>query len=86
MMVRTGTHKLWYDHRSRDGELYDLAADPDELENLYDRPEHADLRRQLFERMLHVRLEDDGRAALPTARERRLQREVWSSREPEVVP
>jgi arylsulfatase A-like enzyme len=86
MMVRTERHKLWYDHRSRDGELYDLATDPDELENLYDRPEHAELRRQLFERMLHARLEDDWRDALPTAREKRLQREVWSSYEPEVVP
>ena len=86
MMVRSETHKLWYDHRFRDGEMYDLAADPYELENLYDRPEHAELRRQLSERMLHARLEDDYRDALPTRAEKRLQREVWSSYEPEVVP
>ena len=86
MMVRTEASKLWYDHRSGDGEMYDLAADPDELDNLYDAPERADLRRTLFERMLHARLEDDARDALPTERDRRLHREVWSSYEPEVVP
>jgi arylsulfatase len=85
MMVRTEASKLWYDHRSRDGEMYDLAADPDELENLYDVPERAELRRTLFERMLHARMEDDSRDALPTEREKRLHREVWSSYEPEVV-
>ena len=85
MMVRTETSKLWYDHRARDGELYDLAADPDELDNLYGVRESAELRRALFERLLHIRMEDDYRDALPTEREKRLQREVWSAYEPEVV-
>jgi arylsulfatase len=86
MMLRTGRHKLWYDHRAGDGELYDLAADADELDNLYARPEHADLRRTMFERLLHERLDADWRDSLPTHSDRRRQLEVWSSYEPEVVP
>lgn len=40
--------------RSRDGELYDLAADPDELTNLYHRPEHAGLREELKDHLIDV--------------------------------
>jgi hypothetical protein len=56
-----------------------------ELSNLYENPAHAELRRTLFERMLHARLEDDWRDAVPTEADMRRQREVWSSYEPEVV-
>ena len=85
MMLRTETAKFWYDHRHGDGEMYDLASDPDELNNLFPDPGHCELRRELVERMLHLRMEDDYRDALPTDRQRRIHREVESSYEPEVV-
>ena len=85
MMLRTETAKFWYDHRHGDGEMYDLASDPDELNNLFPDPGHCELRRELVERMLHLRMEDDYRDALPTDRERRIHREVESSYEPDVV-
>ncbi|MDA7425322.1 sulfatase-like hydrolase/transferase [Thalassococcus lentus] len=46
--VRTKTHKLTIDLQSGAGELYDMAADPDETVNLFDDPEHADLRARLI--------------------------------------
>lgn len=59
-MLRSGTHKLviWHGSpataRDMDGELYDLATDPDELENLYHRPEHSALREQMKDLLLNV--------------------------------
>lgn len=56
-MLRTGDHKLIVQHgppatsRERTGELYDMAADPDELHNLWDDPDSAETRIEL-ERML----------------------------------
>ncbi len=45
--VRTQTHKMTVDLRSGAGEMYDLGNDPQERINLYDDPDHADLRAQL---------------------------------------
>jgi hypothetical protein len=48
----TPTHKLcFYSHRPF-GELYDTAADPDQVRNLWDRPEAARLQRELTARLL----------------------------------
>ena len=45
--VRCKSSKLTMDLQSGAGEMYDLAADPHELENLFDDPAHAALREQL---------------------------------------
>lgn len=59
-MLRTGPHKLVVHHgapasgRARDGELYDLAADPGELRNLWRDPEHLGTRAALEARLMDV--------------------------------
>jgi arylsulfatase A-like enzyme len=45
--VRTKTAKLTLEMNSQAGEMYDLTADPHELTNLYDDPEHRALRDHL---------------------------------------
>ena len=84
MMIRTARYKLWYDCHEKDGEMYDLEKDPLELNNLYNDPNFGELRRELFERMLHRRMYDDYISGIPTDRERRLLQEVQASYEPEV--
>ena len=46
--VRTRTHKMTVDLISGAGELYDLEADPGEMENLFDRPDALALRLELM--------------------------------------
>ncbi len=48
-IVRTKNAKLTLDLASGEGEMYDLASDPDEMDNVFNRPEYADLRRELTE-------------------------------------
>ncbi len=84
MMIRTDRHKLWYNPVDGDGEMYDLERDPMELDNLFGLPEHSEMRRELFERMLHERIRDDQRFSQPTERDKRLHAEVNSSYEPET--
>ena len=55
--VRTRTHKLTMDLRSGAGELYDLAEDPCETRNLFDRPDAAAVRGEL-EILLATRPDD----------------------------
>lgn len=54
-MLRTRDHKLVVAHGEGEGELYDLAADPDELRNLWHDPAHlgtkAELLTQLADRL-----------------------------------
>jgi len=46
-MVRTHTHKFVFSQADM-GELYDLEADPHELENLFGRPEHRETQERLM--------------------------------------
>jgi hypothetical protein len=46
--VRTKTAKLTTEMNSQAAEMYDLTADPHELTNIFDSPEHAQLRDQLI--------------------------------------
>ena len=48
------------------GELYDLRNDPDEMENLFDDPAHADIRAQLFERLAKKQIELVDTSPMPT--------------------
>jgi arylsulfatase A-like enzyme len=50
-MLRHGRWKLLYDNTGK-GELYDLAADPMELRDLWADPRHAQVRAELVERLL----------------------------------
>jgi arylsulfatase A-like enzyme len=86
MMIRTRDHKLWYNCDDKDGEMYDLRSDPQELRNLYGMADDRELRRELFELMLHSRMSDDMRYCMPTERDLRLHDEVHASYEPEVPP
>ena len=55
--MRTKTAKLTKDMISGAGEMYDLAADPDELTNLFDDPAHAAMRAEL-ETLIDQRADD----------------------------
>ncbi|MBZ6495708.1 sulfatase-like hydrolase/transferase [Natrinema longum] len=57
-MVRTDRYKYVYNGPDID-ELYDLAADPDELHNLIDHPEYEDTRSALRERLIEWMHETD---------------------------
>ncbi|HNT34166.1 MAG TPA: sulfatase-like hydrolase/transferase [bacterium] len=52
-MVRTAAHKLVVDHSHGGGELYDLAADPNETRNLWDNSDLASVKSELLLRMCH---------------------------------
>ncbi|MDF1800623.1 MAG: sulfatase [Planctomycetota bacterium] len=55
--VRTDRHKLIYYYDTDEWELFDLVADPDELNNLAGRPRHAALRSQLEAELARLRAE-----------------------------
>ena len=52
-MVRTAEWKLVY-HTDDVSELYRLTTDPGERENLFGRPEHCEIERDLLLNMVHV--------------------------------
>lgn len=70
-MVRKGRWKLFFDNTGR-GELYDLETDPAEMTNLWNDPDHREVRREMVEELLlwTIRTEDDlpGGAYLPKRR------------------
>jgi arylsulfatase A-like enzyme len=49
--VRTRTHKCTFELGSGAGELYDLANDPAEMDNRFDDPGCASVRRELYDMM-----------------------------------
>ena len=52
-MLRTRTHKIVVDHAHDDGELYDLVADPLELDNLWRDPDALGLKADMLTRLTH---------------------------------
>ncbi|MDV7142820.1 sulfatase-like hydrolase/transferase [Tropicimonas sp. TH_r6] len=56
-MVREGDFKLVHFVDSEEGQLFNLASDPQELENLWLDPGHADTRRRLVDEILRWRTE-----------------------------
>lgn len=52
IMMRSATHKVVYYIGQTAGELYDLQADPDELENLWNNPTHATTKTNLIDQLL----------------------------------
>ncbi|PSP52433.1 arylsulfatase, partial [Halobacteriales archaeon QH_3_68_24] len=54
-MVRTDDWKLVHFVDS-DGQLFDLNADPDEAENLWDDPDAQETKRELLDRLLEWRI------------------------------
>jgi len=67
-MLRTDRWKIVVYHgapatdRERTGELYDLAADPTELDNLWNHPDHSGVRLQLQEMLLDVLVSTEDRS------------------------
>ena len=54
--IRSKRHKLMHFYQFKDEwELYDLKNDPDELNNLYDDPKHAQLRKRMKARLEKLR-------------------------------
>lgn len=51
-MIRDRRHKLTLYHGTGLGELFDLDADPQEFENLFERPEHTHLRQRMTDRLI----------------------------------
>jgi len=50
-MVRTDRHKIVVDHSNTCGELYDLAADPEEYHNLWYDPASQELKTEMLLRL-----------------------------------
>ncbi|OQB15218.1 MAG: Arylsulfatase [Firmicutes bacterium ADurb.Bin193] len=56
----TERYKLVVYHNREYGELYDLHDDPDQLRNLWDNPQYADVKFLLFRRFISAEMEKDG--------------------------
>tara|TARA_R110002096_G_scaffold309403_1_gene503890 strand:+ start:9510 stop:11066 length:1557 start_codon:yes stop_codon:yes gene_type:complete len=64
----TENHRMTLFHPSGNYELYDLKNDPDELENIWDKPGHEDLTNRMTKRMLQLICEMQDWSPLPTGR------------------
>lgn len=85
MMIRTHDRKLWYDASDNDGELYELAHDPMELQNLFRTDGHRAMRSEMFEALTRERMLSDLAWARPEPHDRRLLDELRTLGEPEIV-
>ena len=63
-----GRYRISVFHGTGWGELYDLASDPGEFDNLWDDPAHASTRARMAERLLLAEIEHVDRVPLPTRR------------------
>ena len=57
--VTNGKAKLIHYYPIGEWEMFDLASDPDEMVNIYGRPEHAELQRELEAELARLRTELD---------------------------
>lgn len=53
--VRTKTHKLFHLPNSQEWQMFDLVNDPQEMTNIYENPEYAELRKQLTDEYQRLR-------------------------------
>ena len=64
----TDRYRLTISRGEEWGELYDSHNDPDEMENLFDDPQHAHVRAELFEKLTHKQMELIDTSPMPTMR------------------
>ncbi|MHC4075969.1 MAG: sulfatase family protein [Planctomycetota bacterium] len=57
--IRTSHYRLVYFNSEQGGELYDLAKDPGEMYNLYNKPEYEDIRAELMAKLAGYMIEDN---------------------------
>jgi len=64
----TARHRLTVYEEDDDGELYDLDADPDELDNLWESPQHAGIRATLLHALACAMISHAETSPFPSAR------------------
>jgi hypothetical protein len=62
----TTTHRLSLYEGVEWAELYDLAADPHEMQNLWDRPEAGEIQREMLERLAREMIAASETSPAPT--------------------